>query len=254
MDNRTIADEFFRGSYPTGLFAFGQLSETLKYNAMIGNNLSQLGVDAGQLDGTLDTYSGALIWNPMGPYNNGFGDYEPSDALVTPLAAHYTHSLDNPGNSQIRLSDGTVLFSPGAFATDGRVNRARYRMLAVDAGVKYRGLALEGEYYFRWVDRFETEGFVPVDELDDHGFQLQASAMLKPKVLQAYVSGSKIYGEYGNPWDVAVGVNWFPLANRQFRLNGEVIFIEDSPVGYYSVPYIVGADGTIFHLNAELRF
>jgi len=263
VDNRTIADEFFRGSYTTGLFAFGQLTDTLKYNTMLGNNLSQLGVDAGQLDDTLDTWSGALIWNPLGPYNNGFGDFEQSEDFITRLAVHYTHStedrqnqpnLDDPENSQIRLSDGTVLFSPGAFNTDGRVNRARYRMLSVDGGIKYDGWALEGEYYYRWVDDFETEGFVPVSELKDHGFQLQASKMIVPRTWQAYLSGSKIYGEYGDPWDLAIGFNWFPYKNRQFRLNGEVIFIEDSPVGYYSVPYIVGANGTIFYANAELRF
>ncbi len=53
---------------------------------------------------------------------------------------------------------------------------------------------------------------------------------------------------------MAAGLNGFPLESRQFRLNTEVIFIKDSPVGYYSVPYIVGADGTIFYTSAELRF
>ena len=263
VDNRTIADEFFRGSFTTGISAFGQLGETFSYKAMLGNNLSQLGVDAGQLNDELDTFAGALIWTPQGFYNNGFGDYEQTEEVRTRFGLHLSQSTedrqsqpdqDDPENSQIRLSDGTVLFTPRAFATEGRVNEARYRMASLDAGIKYRGFALEGEYYYRWVDDFVTEGFVPVDELKDHGFQLQASAMLVPKVWQAYLSGSKIYGEYGNPWDVALGVNWFPLENKQFRVNGEVIFIDDSPVGYFSVPYIVGADGTIFYVNTELRF
>jgi hypothetical protein len=263
VDNRTIADEYFRGSFTTGLFAFGRVSDTLSYNAMLGNNLSQLGVDAGQLDDTLDTWSGALIWNPQGPYNNGFGDFEQSTDFITRFAAHFTHSTedrqsqpadDDPENSQIRLSDGTSLFMPGAFGTDGRVNQARYRMAAVDAGLKYNGFSLEGEYYFRWVDQFETEGYVPVSELYDHGFQLQASAMLVPRTWQIYLSGSKIYGEYGDPWDVALGASWFPYQTRQFRLNGEFIYLDNSPVGYSSVPYLVGADGTVFHANAEIRF
>jgi len=263
VDNRTIADEYFRGSFTTGLFAFGRVSDTLSYNAMLGNNLSQLGVDAGQLDDTLDTWAGALIWNPMGPYNNGFGDFEQSEDLITRFAAHYSHSTEDrqnqpgsedPENSQIRLSDGTRLFMPGAFATDGRVNRARYRMAAVDAGLKYNGFALEGEYYFRWVDQFETEGLVPVNDLYDHGFQLQASAMLVPRTWQVYLSGSKIYGEYGDPWDVALGASWFPYQSRQFRLNGEFIYLDNSPVGYSSVPYLVGANGTVFYANAEIRF
>jgi len=41
---------------------------------------------------------------------------------------------------------------------------------------------------------------------------------------------------------------------RQFRLNGEFIYLDNSPVGYSSVPYLVGADGTVFYANAEIRF
>ena len=56
VDNRLISDEFFRGSYTTGFWLKGELSTKLKYMAMIGNNLSTLGVSASQLDNTLDTH------------------------------------------------------------------------------------------------------------------------------------------------------------------------------------------------------
>ena len=47
--------------------------------------------------------------------------------------------------------------------------------------------------------------------------------MLKPRSLQAYVSGSKIFGEYGDPWDMRAGTNVFPWNTRALRLNGEMI-------------------------------
>ena len=47
VDNRTIGDEFFRPSYTTGVWAKGQIVDSLVYYVMLGNNLSQLGVDAG---------------------------------------------------------------------------------------------------------------------------------------------------------------------------------------------------------------
>ena len=50
VDHRTIADEFFRGSYTTGVWAGASSRAGLKYRVMLGNNLSQLGVDAGKLD------------------------------------------------------------------------------------------------------------------------------------------------------------------------------------------------------------
>ena len=263
VDVRTIADDYFRGSFTTGIWAYGKLGENWRYHAMLGNNLSQLGVDAGQLDDTLDTYSGALIWAPLGPYNKGFGDFEEAEDIRVRVGLHYTHStedrqsqpgLEDPDNTQLRLSDGTLLFRPGAFNTDGRINRARYQMSSLDAGIKYRGLALEGEVYYRILDDFVTEGFIPVDEVKDHGYQLQASAMLVPRTWQVYLAHSKVYGDYGNPWDAALGVSWFPYRNSQFRLNGEFLYLDRSPVGNYSAPYIVGGNGPVVYANMEYRF
>ena len=263
VDNRTLADEFFRASFTTGIFANGKITDTLRYQAMVGNNLSQLGVDAGQLGDTLDTFSGALVWTPTGPYFNGFGDFEGGQTLRTRFGFDYTHSTEDrqsqpgqedPENSLIRLSDGTPLFQPNAFDTGGRINEARYQMVSADAGAKLNGWSLEGEYFYRLVDDFRTEGFIPVDELRDHGFQVQASTMLVPSTWQLYLTGSRVFGEYGDPWDVSVGVNWFPYQSRQFRVNGEILYLNDSPVGNLSLPAIVGGNGTVFYANAELRF
>jgi len=266
VDNRTIADEFFRGSYTSGIWAWGRLTDNLKYRVMLGNNLSQLGVDAGQLDGNLNTVSGALWWMPTtGEYGpgEGFGDYEYHDDLATLFSLHFTRSREDaqaqPGvndfeNSQIRLSDGTRIFEPGAFDTAGQIKKASYQMAATSAGFKYRGWSLEGEYYWRWVDNFRKVGTIPVNDLFDHGFQLQGSTMLVPRVLQAYVSGSKIFGEYGDPWDTALGLNWFPLNRKELRVNLQGLYLDRSPVGYASVPFIVGGDGWVFTTDLNLAF
>ncbi len=266
VDTRPMADEFFRPSYTTGLWASGDLARGLKYKVMAGNNLSQLGVSAAELDDSFNTYSGSIWWMPttgeFGPAG-GYGDFEHHDDLATLFGFQVTRSREDrqsqPGtediqNSQIRLSDGTVIFQPDAFATGGRINKATYLMSSIDAGFKYKGYALEGEYYFRWVDDFKTEGDIPEDDLFDHGFQLQASMMMVPRTVQAYLAGSYIFGEYGDPWDLALGVNWYPLQQRLFRLNTEVLYLKDSPVGYSSVPFTVGGDGPVFYSSLELTF
>lgn len=265
VDNRTIADEFFRPSYTSGIWASGALKNDLNYRVMLGNNLSQVGVSADQLDNGFNTVSAALWWTPQGDYGpaGGYGDFEFHEDPATTFGIHLTRSREDrqsqPGtedieNAQIRLSDGTLLFQPGAFATEGRVNRATYLMTAVDAGYKYRGWSLEGEYYWRWVDDFVTEGEVPVNDLFDHGFQLQLGSMLVPRKLQAYLAGSKVFGEYGNPWDLAGGLNWYPNERRLFRVNAELLYLKDSPVGYSSVPFALGGNGLVFHTNLELMF
>ncbi len=147
-----------------------------------------------------------------------------------------------------------MLFTPRAFDTDGRVNKADYYMASFDAGMKYRGFALEGEYYTRWLNNFDDEGDVPEDNLFDHGFQVQVSNMFLPQQLQGYVAGSYIFGEYGNPWDLALGVNYYPLKQRLLRWNTELLYLDDSPVGYSSVPFAVGGDGPVFYTNLALYF
>jgi len=266
VDNRTIADEFFRGSYTTGVWAWGQLAEGLKYRVMVGNNLSQLGIDASELDNQFNTVSGALWWMPTtGEYGpgEGLGDYEYHDELATLVGVNFTHSREDaqsqPGlndfeNSQIRLSDGTLIFQTDPFGTGVQINKATYEMAAVNAGFKYRGFSLEGEYYWRWVDNFRATGDLPFKDLFDHGFQLQGSAMVIPGRLQAYASGSKIFGEYGDPWDVALGLNWYPMSRRELRFNVQGLYLVDSPVGYNSVPFPTGGNGWVFTTDVMVNF
>src|SRR6185369_3774444 len=86
VDHRTAADEFFRGSYATGFFAYGKPLPGFNYYMMLANNLSQLGVDAAQMDGEFTTFSTAFWWMPttgeFGP-RSGFGDYENHQDLAT---------------------------------------------------------------------------------------------------------------------------------------------------------------------------
>jgi hypothetical protein len=263
---RTMADEYFRPSYTTGIWSAGELDKGLTYKLMLGNNLSQLGVNATRLDGGLNTWSGRIQWQPttgeFGP-RSGWGDFEMHEHLATQLGLSATYSRadrqSQPGtedvnNTQIRLSDGTLLFQPGAFATDGRIDRATYQMVSADAGLKYQGFEFAGAYFSRWVDDFNTQGYVPESKLYDQGFEVQTSYMFMPKLLQGYIAASKIYGEYGNPWDTAVGINWFPMRQRLLRLNAELLYLDDSAVGNASAPYLVGGDGPVLNTNVEMMF
>ncbi len=254
-DHRTIADEFFRGSYTSGIWAEGAFLSTMGYRAMLGNNLSQLGVNAAQLDDEFNTISGALWWMPTtGEYGpgQGFGDYEFHEEFATLVGVHFTRSREDaqgqPGtnsfeNSQIRLSDGTRIFTPDPFGTGGDIRKATYQMVAINGGFKYRGMSVEAEFYQRWVDDFETTGPIPVEELDDNGSQIFASMMLVPKTWQIYTAYSQINGEYGDPKDLNIGAMYFPFDRKEARFNIQALHMEDSPVGYSSVPMAVGANG-----------
>lgn len=266
FDHRTMADEFFRGSYTMALGADGKIADGLEYRSALGNNLSTLGISTKELDNDLNTYSLALWWMPTtkeyGPAK-GFGDYEEHKDLATLFGVHYTHSREDAQgqppensfeNSQIRLSDGTLLFSPDPFMTGGKLERATYDMLDLNAGFKYQGWALEGEYYFRWLSDFRTIGEIPVDEIFDHGFQLQASTMLVPKQWQAYLHYSKIFGDYGDPWEFGMGANWFPYENKPVRVNFQALREHRSASGTPALPFQVGAEGWVWTVDAGFSF
>jgi hypothetical protein len=262
VDNRLLADEFFRPSYTSGFWAKGDLTPTLRYQAMIGNNLSTLGVSSAQLDNHFNTISTALVWEPTtGEFGRGFGDFEDHQEAATRLGLHYTSSTEDKQsqpnsdafeNTQIRLSDGTVVFTPNVFGPGVVVDEVRYQMGTLDGGVKYKGWALEGEYYLRKLNDFQGPGTGVVPTMWDRGFQLQASKMIVPRTFQAYVGGSYVDGNYGKPWDVRLGVNWHPWHNRVFRWNTQVMYLYHSPVGYTSLTYNVGSTGVVFNTDFEL--
>ena len=266
VDHRTMADDYFRPSYTTGVWAWGQLGDDVKYRVMVGNNLSQLGVSATQLDSTLNTVSGALLWMPTtGEYGPGepFGDFDQHSEVATLFGINYTRSREDaqgqPGtedfaNTQLRLSDGTLIFQADPFGTGAQIRKATYQMAAMNAGVKYDGYSLDLEVYWRKLDNFASTGVLPRESFDDTGFQLQGSAMLMPQTLQGYFAGSMINGQYGDPWDLSVGLNWFPMKRRELRLNAQALYLDRSPVGSSGVPFIVGANGWVFSTDVMLNF
>jgi hypothetical protein len=266
VDDRLMADEFFRGSYTQGAWLKGELQAKVKYMVMIANNLSTLGVSAAQLDNKLGTQSYMIQWLPttgeFGLYGT-FGDYDDHQKVATRVGAHFTHSLEDkqsqPGtdsieNTQIRLTDGSIVFTPNLFGPGISVETVTYRMTSIDGGVKYRGFAVEGEYYRRWLSNFAGANTAGLQTITDNGYQMQTSAMVVPKYLQGYISWSQIFGHYGNPSDVRFGANWYFVGERGLRLNGELIQANHSPVGYTAYPLLVGTNGKVFHINLEMNF
>jgi hypothetical protein len=266
VDNRLIADEFFRGSYTSGAWLKGEIAANVKYFTMVGNNLSTLGVSAAQLDNGLNTVSTSVQWLPttgeFGLYGT-FGDYDYHQRLATRVGAHFTHSVEDkqsqPGtdaieNSQIRLTDGSSIFTPSLFGPATTVEKVTYKMVSLDAGFKKKGISVEGEYYWRWLDNYVGVNVSGVPNIFDTGYQMQTSAMPIPNVLQGYFSWSQIFGEYGDPWEIRGGANWYFLKQRGVRLNTELMHVNKSPVGYTNYPYPVGANGNVIHINLEMNF
>ncbi len=115
-------------------------------------------------------------------------------------------------------------------------------------------MSVEAEYYWRWLRNFTGVNTGGIADINDHGYQLQTSAMAVPKILQLYFGNSQIFGRYGDQWEVRFGENWYFMKERGLRLNGEWLYVNRSPVGYTAYPYPVGAKGQVFHINLEMNF
>jgi len=238
-----------RHSYTSGIQAKGEVTKKLNYTVMLGNNMSTLGVDAGQLDAKLNTLSAGLIYLPTtgeyGMFNGSYGDYDNHQKVATRFGGHFTRSnetrqgqptSDAFENTTLRVSDGSSIFAPNLFVEGLQIQEARDMMVSLDGGAKLKGYALEGEYYWRKIDKFYTTEVnpgpsLPFDKLNDNGFQLLASAMVFPKKLQVYTTYSRIFGQYGNPSEVRTGLNFFPFKHTiSARINAQLIFMKQCPV------------------------
>lgn len=266
VDDRLISDEFFRGSYTSGFWIRGEFATKFKYMAMIANNLSTLGVSASQLDNKLDTTSVMLQWLPTTGENGlygTFGDFDYHEKVATRFGVHYTRSTEDkqsqPGstdieNTQVRLTDGIRVFEPDVFGPGITVDKVLYQMASLDAGIKYKGFALEAEYFRRRLSDFKGTNTSGIADVDDHGYQVQASAMAVRDTLQLYLGGAEIRGGYGDAWEMRAGLNWYIRKERGLRVNAEWIHLSKCPVGYTAVPYPVGGNGDLFHVNFEMTF
>ena len=209
-----------------------------------------------------------LIWLPTtGEFgtNGSFGDFDTHEKMATRLAVHYSSSdedchgqpnTDAFENVQIRLADGNPIFTPSLFGSGVQVGNATCRMFSTDGGVNFRGFSLEGECSWRRVDDLRGAGTetLAFTELNNHGFQLQASGMVMPQELQACAGLSEISGEHWNPWDLRLGANWYPANNRVLRWNTEYLHTNRSPVGGTSLPTTVGGTGDIFYSRFQVNF
>ena len=257
-NDRVMADEFFRPYFGTGVYAIGEPVPGFWYEAAITNSNSALGSTAVELDRKF-TRGGSVWWMPttkeFGP-RGAYGDFELHDEVATRFGMSATFSPEqsfrastqaNPENSTLRLADSVNLFETGALAPGVTIDTADFAIVALDAGMKYRGFFLQAEYFVRRLDAFVADGPLPVREVEDTGFYVQSSFYPIPKKLEVYASTSQIYGDkdagFRNSSDYILGGNYYFNENRNYRINLQLMEVNRSPVSSAFGYYTAGQDG-----------
>jgi len=262
--DRTMAEDAIRPGFTNGLFINGIISPKLSYNLMLGNNLSALGVQASKLTRDLSK-SASISWMPttgeFGP-RGGQGDLEFHKKLATRFGVSVTHARDDrfnsseqpsPDNTQVRMSDGVLLYETGALADGVTVDKSTYQLASVDLGFKYKGFALFTEGYYRVLDDFVADGPLPLKSIVDKGYTLQLSYMIVPEKVCLYGINSMLIDEFKrNPWEAGGGVNFYPLKTRNWRINTQVMHIEQSAAGGTFGLYNAGQTGTTVTFGVDI--
>ena len=266
--DRSMADNFFRPGFTQGAWLSGEPVKGLNYLAFVGNGLNTLSITANKIDTNL-LFSGSVWWEPLGAYGppgksrNMYDDYYESKKVRIRLGTSFTRSRENrfsdldtssPENTSIYNSDGVQAFATGAFAPGVTLQDATYKMSAIDGGIKWNGLAVNGQYFMRWLDDFVADGPLPLASTFDHGGEVSAGYFVKPKKLMPYVRGSWVRGQFGNSYEYGAGLRWYYLHTERLWLNAEVFHINGAPYSGAFTPYTAGMTGWVPMIQALLAF
>jgi hypothetical protein len=210
-----------------------------------------------------------MWWMPttgeFGP-RGAYGDWEGHEELATRFGfsaadspeQRYTDIDTASGNSVVKLADGVNVFETGALTPGVTVTQVNYRDFAVDMGMKYKGIFLQAEFYYRWLNDFIADGPLPTDEIEDWGFYVQGAFFAIPKKLEIYGATSQIFGDTSNGFDDSseyiLGLNYYPFNSRNHRLNFQYNRVNKSPVGSTFGYYVAGQEGDTFSVAASFFF
>jgi hypothetical protein len=259
--DRSLADNYMRPGFTQGVWADGELVPGFNYIAMIGNSLNTLDIKAAKIDHNL-AYALSL-WYDRNEFGKPWNDWEYHDGLSLRLGSAFTFAredrlsdlnVSSPENNATFTSDGHFLFDTGAIAPGVTIQLANFYLWAVDAGLKYRGLAFNAQIYQRWLNEFSADGPLPIDSMHDWGFEASLGYFVMRHRFEPMVRGSFIHGPYRSSGEVAAGLNFYPFDTRWIWLNIEAIAVVNSPYtsGYYV--YSVGQTGFLVPVQFLLRF
>ncbi|TWU56341.1 porin family protein [Rubripirellula reticaptiva] len=199
--DRSMSSIYFdvNRSLAFGLYGTVQaLSKPVRWELAVFNGLVSGGAETGS-SGALDNnnaFSGRVESYPTGEWGPGqLADLSHHGNLATRVGAGFaTTTIDRSGStefSSLRTVDAGLQLVSLLPASVNSYDVAQY---SVDGSMKYRGLSLTMEYYFRNISGFRGG---EVADLFDHGFWLQSGIFLVPRKLELLSRWSRITGNSG---------------------------------------------------------
>jgi hypothetical protein len=260
--DRTMATTFFRPSLSQGVWATGQPLDGLYYHAMVANGFNTLNLLPERLNNRF-AWSGSVWWEPWGDFGRGYSDLQHHEEAVVRLGGSYTYAIgrgsqaasDAVENSPIRLSDGTIITTPGAFAPGVILQRYDVSLAAVDLAYKYRGLGLSAELYFQDLLGLEGTGPLPIRSTSAFGGFIKGGYFIIPQRAELYARASLVTGDYGTGSELGGGFNWFFLQGRDnLFFTFDTAWLESSPAGQARTGFVAGQTGFLLRTQFTIVY
>ena len=251
--DRTMATTFFRPSLSQGMWIMGEPFDDVFYHAMVSNGFNTLNLQPEDLNNRF-AWSGSAWWEPWGAFGRGYSDLQHHREAAVRVGGSYTYALgsgnqsasDAVENSPIRLSDGTIITTPGALAPDVTLLSYDISLAAIDLAWKYRGLSLSSELYFQDLLGLEGTGPLPITSTSAFGGFIKGGFFVVPRETEVYARTSYVTGAYGSGYELGGGFNRFFLPGKDnlfFTL--DAAWLQNSPAGQNRTGFVAGQTGLL---------
>jgi len=261
--DRDVATTFFKADRTIGLRADGVLGDEGQhyYQALLGNGLRSTDLEAADID---DLFVFSLLhWTDLaGKVGSGYSDLAWHEDLAVRLGQSLTYTNQNEaGDSSVlsearwvRLGNGTPLTETGALSPGVTVNGFDYYLYTAFLIAKYQGLSVNSEFYYRWLNNFDTSGGSVTGDIDTRGFVVDVGYMLVPESLEVMARVDAVNSAFGDTWEFAAGINWFINGTHTHKLTLDVSELDGVPAGSSSPNFETGQVGTLFRLQYQVAF
>lgn len=263
--DRSMAGVFFDFNRSLGLGLLGQTDcyfAPVEWHISLTNGINTGGFQGGRRN-QLDTnfaFAARLASVLCGDYGkDGEPDllYRTVPAWRVGLGITSSHVNRNTGNREFaryRVVDSGALIDS---VLPAGVTAYDLTMFALDSHVKYHGLSLITEYFFRSITNFSGAA---VDNLFDRGLLLQTGYFIKPKHVELIVRWSRIVGNSGSLGErnesadeVAAGMVWY-IRGQKMKVTLDATRVNGAPINDRALNILAGDDGWLLRTQFQFVF
>ena len=259
--DRATANVFFDINRSVGLGLYGAIPATKwTWELALHNGFGNQGFLASR-NFELDTnfaVSGRAQADLIGEWGkDGEPDLNPHEAPAFRVGMGFATTRIDSGLrefSRLRVVDSGRLLS---LLVPASTESYDVSLFAVDTGLKYRGLSVISEFYFRTITNFVG---ATVDNLFDHGFVVQAGYFLIPESWEVAARYSRIVGNSGalgafdaSSDEIGLGTTWY-MRGHSAKLVFDATHLNGSPAQDSALNIRAGDEGMLYRTQFQLMW